>query len=71
MWAEERVLLELNWNLPAKKNECTWGNNIQRTYSENLRRLRTNQSQKIISNQLNIKIGQFAYEELDLVLRKI
>ena len=30
-----------------------------------------NQSQKIISNQLEIKLGQFTLEELNLVLRKI
>ena len=44
------------------------GNNISRTYLENLRKLRKT-NQKIISNQLNIE--QFTPEELKLALRKI
>ena len=47
-WAEARVLRKLNWKLPAKKNEYTCGNNISRIYSENLRKLRMNQSQKLL-----------------------
>ena len=61
---------ELNWKLSTKKNEYTSGNNISRIYSE------TSESYgksitKSISNQLDIKLGQFTQEELDLVLRKI
>ena len=40
--------LELNWKLPAKKNEYTCGNNISRIYSENLWKLQMNQSQKLL-----------------------
>ena len=43
-WAEGRELRKLNWKLPAKKNEYTNGNNISRIYSENLQKLRMNQS---------------------------
>ena len=53
--------------LPAKKNEYTCGNNISRIYSENLQKLRMNR----ISNQFDIKLGQFMQEELDSVQRKI
>ena len=49
--------------LPAKRIEYTCGNNISRIYSENLT--------KIMSNQLNIKLGQFTQERLDSILRKI
>ena len=38
----------MNLKLPAKKNEYTYGNNILRIYSENLRMLRMNQSQKLL-----------------------
>ena len=63
-----RVLRELNWKLPDKKNEFTCGNNISRNYLENLRKLRTNQL-KIINNQLDIKLRQFTQKELNSVLR--
>ena len=39
---------ELNWKLPAKKNEYIRGNNISRIYSENLRKLPMNQSRKLL-----------------------
>ena len=39
---------ELNRKLPAKKNKYTRGNNISKIYSENLWRLRMNQSQKLL-----------------------
>ena len=70
LWVEGRVLQELNLKLPAKKNEYTRENNILRIYLENLQNLWMNLSQKIISNQLDIKLGQFLREELDLLLRK-
>ena len=62
---------ELNWKLPAKKNEYTRGNNISRTYSENLRIFTDKPITKIINNQLDIKLGQVIHEELDSVQRKI
>ena len=57
--------------LIAKKNEYTYGNNVSRIYSENLRKLRMIKSQKNISNQSDIRLGQFTQEELDIVQRKI
>ena len=60
-----KLVRELNWKLPAKKNEYICGNNISRIYSENLRKLRMNQSQKSNSNQLDIKLGQFTQVEIE------
>ena len=45
--AEGWILRKLNWKLPAQKNEYTCENNISKIYSENLRKLRMNQSQKL------------------------
>ena len=49
-WTEGRALQKLNWKLPAKKNKYTYGNNILRMYSENLRKLHMNQSWKLLVN---------------------
>ena len=57
---------ELNWKLPAKKNEYTCGNNILRIYSETLQKPII----KIINIQLYVKLGQFTQEEFDSVPRK-
>ena len=43
---KQRILWKLNW----KKNEYTYGNNISRIYSENLRKLHMKQSQKFLLN---------------------
>ena len=69
MVAEGRVLQKLNWKLLAK-NEHTCGTNILRIYSKNLKGMHEPIT-KIISNQLDIKLGQFTQEELDSILRKI
>ena len=44
-WTEERAPQKLNWKLSAKKNEYTSGNKI---YTENLRKLRMDQSRKLL-----------------------
>ena len=41
-------IAELDWKLLAKKNEYTSRNNISSFFSENFRKLRMNQSQKLL-----------------------
>ena len=70
-WVKGRAPPELNYKLPTKKNEYTCGKNIIGILfwksPKDTDELITN----IIDNQLDIKLGQFTQEELDLVLAKI
>ena len=70
-WAEGRALPKLNWKLPANKNEYTCGNSASRIYSETLQEVTHEPITRIISKELDIKLGSFTQEELDSVLRKI
>ena len=63
-WVEGGALWE------PKKNEYTCGNNISRICLENPPKLRMKPITKIISNLLDIKLGQFT-QELNVILRKI
>ena len=57
--------------LPAKKNEYTCGNNGIEILLGKPLKVTDEPIVKIISNQLDIKLGQFMQEELDFVQRKI
>ena len=53
------------YNLPGKKNEYACGKN------KNLLGIPPKVITKIINNQLDVKLGQFMQDELDIVLMKI
>ena len=68
---EGRAPRKLNWKLPAKKNEYTYGNNLSRIYSGKPPNVTDEPITKIISNQLDLKLGLFTQEKIDSLRRKI
>ena len=55
----------------TNKNEYTCGNSISRIYLETLLKVTHEPIKRIISKQLDIKLGPFTQEGLDSVPRKI
>ena len=66
-WAEGRALRKLNWKLPANKNKYTCRNSISR----NPPKVTHEPITRIISKQLDIKLGPFIQKYFNSVLRKI
>ena len=67
MWADGRSLLNLNWKIPAKKNKYNYEN---KNLLGNPPKIIHEPITKIISKQLDTRLGEFTQEELDSVLRK-
>ena len=57
--------------MPAKKNEYTCGKNISRICFDLPPKVTDEPIMKIINNQLDVKLGQFTQDKLDVVLIKI
>ena len=69
-WAEERALQKLNLKANSQERIHLWKQHFKKLIGKPPK-VTHEPITIIISNQLNIKLGQFTQEELDSVLRKI